>query len=56
MPPESRLDRMIEIAREYDVSLDDVVAAMDHLGVISFRALSESASTLPKYIKSKVNP
>lgn len=51
-----RLDRMIEIADEYDLCLDDVVRYMGRCSHTAFAAFSERPSRLPLYTKSKVTP
>jgi len=51
-----RLDRMIEIAEETGETLDAVVAAIGQADYRIFRAVSETPSTLPRYIASKVKP
>lgn len=51
-----RLDRMIQIADELDVTLDHVVAHMGRVDQSTFDALSASPSRLPRYMKSNVSP
>lgn len=51
-----RLDRMIEIAVTENYTLDSVVAALGRCDQSVFDAVSDSASRLPKYIKSKLRP
>lgn len=53
---DTRLDRMIEIADELDISLDQVVAVMGRCSQRDFRAFSDNPSSLPLYIKSSVSP
>ena len=51
-----RLDRMIEIAEEMNVSLDVVVKAIGRAQDNVFLAVSDITSTLARYIKSKFKP
>lgn len=51
-----RLDRMIEIADELDVSLDHVVKHMGRCDQTTFRAFSDNPSLLPRYTKSRSTP
>lgn len=51
-----RLDRMIEIADELNVSLDHVVAHMGRCPQSTFDALSDNPSRLPRYTKSRSRP
>lgn len=51
-----RLDRMIEIAEELDVSLDHVVKHMGKCDQSTFRAFSDNPSLLPRYMKSRSKP
>ena len=51
-----RLDRMIEIADEVGVSLDDVVRAIGYCDESAFRAVSDNPSILPRYIQSSDRP
>ncbi len=51
-----RLDRMIEIADELDVSLDHVVKHMGRCDQTTFRAFSDNQSLLPRYTKSRSTP
>ncbi|AEI70959.1 hypothetical protein [EBPR podovirus 2] len=51
-----RLDRMIEIADELDVSLDHVVKHMGRCDQRTFRAFSDNPSLLPRYTKSRSTP
>lgn len=53
---DQRLDRMIEIAKGHDLPLDHVVAHMGRCDQMTFEALSESPSRLPRYTKSSVKP
>ncbi len=53
---DKRLDRMIEIADQLDVSLDHVVAHMGRADQSTFDALSANPSRLPRYTKSRVRP
>lgn len=50
---DQRLDRMIEIAEELNVSLDVVVAVIGRADHKIFRAVSDNPSSLPLYMKSK---
>lgn len=51
-----RLDRMIEIADETGVSLDEVVRAIGRADYKIFREVSDRPSRLPRYMKSSVKP
>jgi hypothetical protein len=51
-----RLDRMIAIANELDLTLDEVVAAIGRISQMEFDALNDNPSRLPLYIQSKVSP
>lgn len=51
-----RLDRMIELADETGLSLDDVVRAIGRVDYKIFRSFSDNPSTLPRYIASSVKP
>lgn len=51
-----RLDRMIEIARDMDMPLDDVVFYMGRCSETAFRAFSDNPSLLPIKRKSNVKP
>lgn len=51
-----RLDRMIQIADETGLTLDAVVAAIGRADYKIFRAFSDTPSSLPLYIASKVSP
>jgi hypothetical protein len=51
-----RLDRMIQIADELNVTLDHVVAHMGRVDQSTFEALSANPSRLPRYMKSNVKP
>lgn len=53
---DDRLDRMIAIARDYNLSLDSVVAIMGRCDQRTFEALSANPSRLPIYKKSSVSP
>lgn len=53
---DDRLDRMIEIARETGMSLDDIVRAVGRADQSTFDAFSANPSRLPMYMKSSVNP
>ena len=50
---DKRLDRMIEIADEIDVSLDEVVRLMGRCDQRTFLAYSDNPLLLPLNIKSK---
>lgn len=54
--PDSRLDRMIEIAKALEVPLDHVVKHMGRCDQRSFEAFSDNPSRLPRYMKSSVKP
>lgn len=56
MTTDERLDKMIQVAKETGVSLDEVVKAMRYLRQTDFDAVSESPSRLPRYMKSSVTP
>ena len=51
-----RLDRMIEIADQLKVTLDQVVAAIGRVDQTVFDAVSDNPSLLPRYMKSSVRP
>jgi predicted DNA repair protein MutK len=51
-----RLDRMIQLADEMGVSLDDVVMCLGRVDHKTFAAVSDNPSLLPRYIKSSVKP
>lgn len=51
-----RLDRMIEIADELDVSLDEVVKHMGRCDQRSFDAFSSRPDLLPLNMKSRSRP
>ena len=51
-----RLDRMIEIAIELNVSLDFVVREIGRCDQTIFAAVSDKPSRLPRYMKSSVSP
>lgn len=53
---DERLDRMIEIADELNVKLDDVVAAIGRADQRTFDEFSERPSRLPLYMKSRSSP
>lgn len=53
---DKRLNRMIAIADETGLTLDEVVKAIGRADQRTFCAISDSASRLPLYIKSKVTP
>ena len=53
---DARLDRMIEVAEELNISLDYVVSVMGRCSQSDFDALSDKPSRLPMYMKSKVKP
>lgn len=53
---DQRLDRMIEIADQTGLTLDDVVRAIGRADHRTFEAFSDNPSRLPRYIQSKVNP
>lgn len=53
---DARLDRMIAIAEEAGVSLDEVVSAIGYAKESIFRAVSDNPSSLPLYMKSSVSP
>jgi len=53
---DERLDRMIEIAEEQNVSLDVVVKAIGRADYKTFLTVSDNPSILPRYIKSSVKP
>ncbi|MGH1414859.1 MAG: hypothetical protein ACRBB0_15330 [Pelagimonas sp.] len=53
---DARLDRMIELADDLDLTLDSVVAAIGRVDQSIFISFSESPSSLPRYIASKVSP
>lgn len=53
---ELRLDRMIEIARDMDMPLDDVVFYMGRCSETDFRTFSGNPSLLPRNRKSNVKP
>jgi len=51
-----RLDRMIQIADETGLTLDQVVQAIGRAEGKTFRMFSDSPSSLPRYIASRVRP
>lgn len=51
-----RLDRMIEIADQLDVPLDDIVRAVGRVDQSTFDAFSDKPSRLPRYMKSRERP
>lgn len=53
---DARLDRMIELADQMQISLDDIVRAIGRADQTIFDAVSERPSLLPRYIQSRVNP
>lgn len=53
---DERLDRMIEISEQLNVTLDHVVKHMAYCDESLFRAFSDNPSTLPRYIQSKDRP
>lgn len=53
---DDRLDRMIEIADQLNVTLDHVVKHMGRVDQRTFDDLSESPSRLPRYTKSSDTP
>ena len=55
-PVDQRLDRMIEIASSEGVTLDSVVQAIGRADQMTFDAVSDKPSLLPRYMKSSVKP
>ena len=53
---DSRLDRMIQLADETGLTLDEVVRALARCPYSDFLRLSGNPSALPLYIQSKVRP
>lgn len=53
---DKRLDRMIEMADETGLSLDEIVSAIGRADQSTFRAFSDNPSSLPRYIASRVSP
>lgn len=53
---DDRLDRMIEIADETGLSLDEVVKLIGRVDQKTFRKFSDNPSSLPRYIASSVSP
>lgn len=51
-----RLDRLIEIAEETGLTLDQVVEAIGRVDQNLFLRFSGNPSLLPRYIQSKVAP
>jgi len=51
-----RLDRMIEIADELQISLDCVVKYIGRCDQSTFDAVSDNPSLLPRYMKSRSSP
>lgn len=54
MEVDARLDRMIEIADETGLTLDQIVTAIGRADQNIFESFSGSPSTLPRYIASSV--
>jgi hypothetical protein len=53
---DQRLDRMIEMADETGLTLDEIVQVAGRCDNNTFRAFSDNPSSLPRYIKSRLNP
>ena len=53
---DARLDDLVWLAEISGYSLDDVVEAVGKCPESEFRAVLESPSILPRYIKSNVRP
>lgn len=53
---DDRLDRMIEIAEQTGLSLDEIVRAVGRADQKTFLAFSANPSNLPRYIASSVSP
>lgn len=53
---DERLDRMIELADETGLTLDEIVRAIGRSDQKTFKAFSDTPSSLPRYIASKVSP
>jgi len=53
---DSRLDRMIEIADQTGLRLDDIVNAIGRADQRTFAAFSDNPERLPRYIKSRSTP
>jgi len=53
---ENRLDRMIQIAEETGMSLDDIVRTVGRADQRTFEAFSDNPSRRPMYTKSRVTP
>lgn len=51
-----RLERMLQVADLLDVPLDHIVKHMGYCEEAKFFAFSDNPSSLPRYIKSSVNP
>lgn len=51
-----RLDRMIEMADETGLSLDQIVKTIGRADQTLFRKFDGNPSLLPRYIKSSVSP
>ena len=47
---------MIEIAQETGAPLDEIVLYMGRCSDTAFRAFSDRPSTLPMYVKSRLQP
>lgn len=53
---DKRLDRMIEIADQTGLTLDQVVEAIGRADQSTFDKFSGNPETLPRYIQSRVTP
>ena len=53
---DERLDRLIELADETGLTLDELVKLVGRADQSTFRAFSESPSMRPLYMKSRVSP
>lgn len=53
---DARLDRMIEIADQLDLTLDYVVSVLGRCDQSTFLRLSGNPSSLPLYKASRVSP
>lgn len=53
---DDRLDRMIEIADETGLTLDEIVSAIGRADQKTFLAFSDKPSNLPRYIASRESP
>ncbi len=51
---DARLDRMIEMADETGLTLDEIVKAIGRADQSTFRMFSGNPFSLPRYIASKV--